>query len=115
MFYAQCMTAVMGLNLVVSTIIGSFMIEKKGLRAIFILGDVICIVALLALSLVTSLLPESSNLITVLIMIFVFGFSISLGPIVWSYIAEILPAKGNVITTIYNLFLCSSTGLLFPQ
>lgn len=109
------MTAVVGFNLVASSLFGSFLIDKLGRRAILLLGDVVCLVALLGLSLLTSLSPESDDLITLLIMIFVFGFSISLGPIVWSYIAEILPAKGNVITTIFNLLLCSSSGLIFPM
>jgi len=38
----------------------------------------------------------------------------SLGPIVWLYIAEILPPTGQTITTLVNWLFVTIIGLVFP-
>lgn len=44
-----------------------------------------------------------------------FGFGISLGPIVWLYIPEILPSqKGVSLASLHLFFWASIVGLVFP-
>ena len=47
-------------------------------------------------------------------MIYIIGFCISLGPIVWSYNAEILPEKGVSIATFVNWFGVLIVTYTFP-
>ena len=47
-------------------------------------------------------------------MILMFGFNLSIGPITWLYIAELLPPKGCTITSIINLIFVFFIGLSFP-
>lgn len=43
-----------------------------------------------------------------------FGFNLSIGPITWLYIAEILPPNGCKVTSIINLVFVFFIGLSFP-
>mmetsp|Transcript_12053 Transcript_12053/g.19011 ORF Transcript_12053/g.19011 Transcript_12053/m.19011 type:complete len:87 (+) Transcript_12053:1094-1354(+) len=45
---------------------------------------------------------------------FMFGFGISLGPIVWLYLPEILPEKGVSIAALVNWVFTAIVGIIFP-
>ncbi len=49
-----------------------------------------------------------------LIYLFIFGYGISLGPIVWLYLAEILPSKGISVATLVVFSSSTSLTFLFP-
>ena len=44
-----------------------------------------------------------------------FSFGISLGPIVWLYLPEILPEKGVSLAALANWVGCGIIGLFFPM
>jgi len=54
------------------------------------------------------------SLIAVGIYLFCFGYSVSLGPIVWLYNAEILPEKGVSLATLTNWSTVIIITFLFP-
>lgn len=43
-----------------------------------------------------------------------FAFGISLGPVVWLYLPEILPEKGVSIAALANWVFCGIIGFCFP-
>ena len=43
-----------------------------------------------------------------------FSFGISLGPVVWLYLPEILPEKGVSIAALANWVFCGIIGFCFP-
>ena len=50
-----------------------------------------------------------------IILIYLFVFNLSLGPVVWMYMAEILPDKGMAIATFYNWLFVLVVSLCFPM
>lgn len=116
---AHIITAVIGFLLTLSAVLGGKFIDRFGRKVILIIGEVIVIVCLLTLAGLARYyrFHEGDQLIKDLqitfMLIFVFGFGMSLGPIVWLYIAEILPSSACSMTTLINWFSCALIGYGF--
>lgn len=115
---ARVITAVIGFLLTLSAVLGGKFIDRYGRKVVLIIGESICIVCLLvlfglALYYVDHKVGYIKDLQITFILLFVFGFGMSLGPIVWLYIAEILPSSACSITTLINWFMCALIGYGF--
>jgi hypothetical protein len=49
-----------------------------------------------------------------LILMFILGFGLSLGPIVWLYLAEILPPKGTSLAGLHLFLWATIVAIIFP-
>lgn len=94
-------------NLVFSGLVGLLM-KRFGRKTLLVGGDLACMLSLFALALFSYLYnknPDSSTyqaLVIVFLFLYLIAFQLSLGPIVWIYIAEILPEKGVSIAVLAN-------------
>ena len=91
---------------------GGKFIDKFGRKIILIIGEVICIVCLVILA-ISAILDLNKYVSIVFILIYVFGFGMSLGTIVWVYIPEILPSCACTISTLINWFVTFLIGFFF--
>ena len=65
-------------------------------------------------ALVVLITHDNYSLSKYFILLYAFAFGVSLGPVVWFYIPEILPAKGISIAVFINWMSALIIGLCFP-
>jgi sugar porter (SP) family MFS transporter len=112
-------TSVVGVVNVFSTVVATFLLDKLGRRTLLLTGTGIMIVALVALGVVfASGSNQIGTLTLITLIIYIFAFAISMGPIFWLMSAEIFPtrlrAAGSSICSFSNWaanFLVSLTFL----
>jgi sugar porter (SP) family MFS transporter len=96
---AEVSTAVLGGAAVFVTFIVGFVIEKFGRRPLLISGEILQFLSFIVLALTrifNYLSPAILNVISVVaLVVFVIGFSFSLGPIPWLMIAELYPSDAR--------------------
>ena len=81
-----------GIILTITALVSGSILDKFGRRPLMLGGHAICIITLGILS--TFKMANLVYLNNFVILIFVFGFGMSLGPITPIYTSEILPDKG---------------------
>jgi sugar porter (SP) family MFS transporter len=112
-------TSVVGVVNVFSTVVATFLLDKLGRRTLLLTGTGIMVVALVALGIVfASGSNQIGTLTLITLIIYIFAFAISMGPIFWLMSAEIFPtrlrAAGSSICSFSNWaanFLVSLTFL----
>jgi sugar porter (SP) family MFS transporter len=112
-------TSVVGVVNVLSTVAATFMLDKLGRRLLLLVGTGIMIVALVALGIVFASGSNQTGMLTLMtLIVYIFAFAISMGPIFWLMSAEIFPtrlrAAGSSICSFSNWaanFLVSLTFL----
>lgn len=110
---AKIFTILIGLILIFSSWLSGKFIDKFGRKSILLMGEMLCILTLFFLTLFGYIdLKEPSKYI---ILVYMFSFGISLGPIVWLYLPEILPEKGVSLAALANWVFCGIIGLCFPM
>ena len=109
---AKIFTTIVGVVLIITAYLSGKFIEKFGRKTILITGELVCSIMLFFLMLSGYLNYDEPT--KYLILIFIFSFGASLGPVVWVYIPEILPEKGMGIATMANWLSCFLIGLFFP-
>lgn len=119
----QQMLATIGVGAVMmlTTIVAVKYVDKWGRRPILFVGLTIMTIGLLALALVTSAAQHSILLqyvAIVMVLFYIFGFAISLGPVVWILCSEIFPIFsrdfGIMITTAGNWLFNALLAQVFP-
>lgn len=115
-------TIAVGVVMMVTTIIAVKYVDKWGRRPILYGGLFAMTISLLSLSLVTGYAAHSSALQVIAItsvLVYVFGFAISLGPIVWILCSEIFPIYardfGIMVTTAGNWIFNAMLAQVFPS
>ena len=109
---AKIFTILIGCILIFSSWLSGKFIDKFGRKSILLLGEVLCIITLLILAIFGFL--DLSNPSKYIILVYMFSFGISLGPIVWLYLPEILPEKGVSLSVLANWVGVGIIGLFFP-
>lgn len=112
-------TSVVGVVNVLSTVAATFLLDKLGRRMLLLVGTGIMIVALAALGIVFASGSNQTGMLTLItLIVYIFAFAISMGPIFWLMSAEIFPtrlrAAGSSICSFSNWaanFLVSLTFL----
>lgn len=109
---AKVFTILIGFILLFASWLSGKIIDKFGRKSLLLYGELLCISTLLLLSIFGFLgLTEPSKYV---ILVYMFSFGISLGPIVWIYLPEILPEKGVSLAALFNWIGCGILGLFFP-
>lgn len=109
---AKIFTILIGLILTFASWLSGKFIDRFGRKSILLLGEVFCIITLGLLTILGFL--EIDSVSRYIILLFMFSFGISLGPIVWIYVPEILPERGVSMATLANWVSCGIIGLCFP-
>ena len=109
---AKIFTMLIGITLIVASTISGQTIDKLGRKTILLLGEIVCIITLIILIIFGYLLMLSPS--KYVILVYMFNFEFSLGPILWLYLAEILPEKGVSVSAVANWFAAGLIGLCFP-
>jgi SP family galactose:H+ symporter-like MFS transporter len=87
-------TSVVGIVNVVSTIIATFLLDKLGRRTLLLIGTTIMIVALAALGVIFASGSSQTGFFTLItLIVYIFAFAISMGPVFWLMSAEIFPTR----------------------
>ena len=88
-------------------------IRKYGRRNLLISGTIICIITMGILTYIfmLDLKPIYAQIFMIMYMT---GYSISLGPLAWIYNADILPQVGVSISTMINLTFTSIIAFIVP-
>lgn len=109
---AKVFTILIGCILIFASWLAGKIIDKFGRKSMLLLGEILCITTLILLTIFGFLkLTEPSKYI---ILIYIFSYGASLGPIVWLYLPEILPEKGVSVAAIANWVGCGILGFIFP-
>jgi SP family galactose:H+ symporter-like MFS transporter len=112
-------TSVVGIVNVVSTIIATFLLDRLGRRTLLLFGTALMVVALAALGVIFANSSSQTGIFTLItLIVYIFAFAISMGPVFWLMSAEIFPtrvrAAGSSICSFSNWaanFLVSLTFL----
>lgn len=104
-----------GITMVLMTFVSMALIDRLGRKPLLIAGSVIMILGYL----VTGLYMDKSPVIVLAgIISVVIGFSISLGPVMWAYLAEIFPLEvkglGISLAGMFNGIISFAVTTLFP-
>lgn len=89
-------------------------------KMLLIIGDTLLFICLIGLGVFSLLLNDAMNnefyqfIVLIFLFLFLIGYNTSLGPIVWIYIAEILPEKGVSISVLVNWSCVFIITLTFP-
>ncbi|WP_462319920.1 sugar porter family MFS transporter [Halochromatium sp.] len=116
---AAVATVIVGFVNMVTTLLAVAFVDRLGRKPILYLGLTLMALTLLAVGLVFQyeqgggVLTETDQVLTVaVVLLYIFAFAISLGPIVWIICAEIFPLEGReigiTITTIANWVFAAS-------
>lgn len=116
-------TSVVGIVNVASTIIATFLLDKLGRRTLLLIGTALMVVALAALGIIFANSSSQTGIFTLMtLIVYIFAFAISMGPVFWLMSAEIFPtrvrAAGSSICSFSNWaanFLVSLTFLSLIQ
>lgn len=73
-----------------------------------LIGQSIILATLFTLFLVYQFAPSAEWVLIAFIFIHIVGFSLSLGPIIWTYISEILKEQAIIIAVIWTLTFLSA-------
>lgn len=91
---AKVIPVILNLESVVASIISSFLLARLGRKIILQAGTFMASISLLMVAIGFLVQPDSTNasngLIITGLVIFMANFGLSLGPVVWLYIAEIV-------------------------
>jgi MFS transporter, SP family, galactose:H+ symporter len=115
-------TVAVGAVMMLTTIIAVKYVDQWGRRPILFGGLTMMTASLLVLALTSGHAAQSALLQTVAVisvLIYIFGFAISLGPIVWIICSEIFPIYardfGIMITTAGNWIFNAMLAFIFPS
>ncbi len=116
------MTLLSGVILAICSVISGYLTNKYGRRTILLIGDGFCCLFLLLIGILCYVYTlnekEDFFFLTVLIILMIFlyeiSFNISLGPVTWTYNADILNENGIAIATFSNWISCFAVSLIFP-
>ena len=113
--YRNAISVLSNVVLLISCVASSFFVNKIGRKAIFIYGSALCACFLFTLSYLSANQIEGTEFLSVtFIFMYYLAFNFSLGPIVWIYNSEILPAKGISIATLANWYGGTVVTLVLP-
>jgi SP family xylose:H+ symportor-like MFS transporter len=87
---AFAQTVIMGIVMVVFTLIATVTVDKWGRKPLLILGAIIMAVSMLALGFMFNAGSMGLSALVV-VCVYIAGFSLSWGPVVWVMLAEIFP------------------------
>lgn len=91
-------TVIVGLTNVVTTVVAILIIDRLGRRPVLFFGSALMIISMLALGVLfyDGVHTAVTQQITVaFLLLFIVGFAISLGPVIWILCSEIFPLKGR--------------------
>ena len=108
-FMANMFSFSIGLILTVTALISGGILDNYGRRPLMLAGHALCIITLGMIS--TFKLINLVYLNNFVILVFVFGFGMSLGPITPIYTSEILPDKGVSYSMLTGWFGTCVVGL----
>ena len=109
----KLLTLSVGAINLISPFIAGLFIDKLGRKVILIIGEAICALTLGILCISSYFHKDIVSI--VFILLFIYGFGVSLGIIIWIYIPETLPEKGISLGLFVN-FLCTGiVGISFPS
>lgn len=97
---------------VVSAVTAGLVVGKAGRKTILMIGTLLCMIFLGVLAYLVY--DNNSSLSRWFVLFYVFSFGMSLGPIVWIYMAEVLPDIGMAVATFVNWIFTLTIGLGFP-
>ena len=109
---ANLFTNILGVLNVLSAVTAGLIIDKAGRKSILLFGNFLCIVFLGILSYLVY--HDNYAVSKYFVLLYIFAFGMSLGPVVWIYIAEILPDKGIAVAIFLNWVFTLIVGLCFP-
>lgn len=92
--------------------------KHLGRKTLLVGGDAVCMITLFALAVFSYLFTKSDSykyLVIIFLFAYLIAFQLSLGPITWLYLAEILPEKGISIAVLFNWIATSIVAQVFPK
>lgn len=101
----------------VATILTVFVLTRVGRRPLTLFGNLGLAIIDLAIGVLFVFEDEwkpSGMFIFALLIVYMFIYGISLGPVVWLYVPEIIPANVVPIATMMNWFGCSLCVIFTP-
>ena len=110
---ATIFTFLIGVILTLTAVISGKFMDHFGRRKAMIYGDLFCVIFLGVL--VVFKTTPLAFLNKYVILLFVFSFGVSLGPILWVYLSETLPEKGVSLATLVNWMASLFISLVFPK
>jgi SP family arabinose:H+ symporter-like MFS transporter len=98
-----------------SAFVAALLIAKYGRKSIMLVGNIIITACLIGYGLVCIFINEQEIIMKYLLFIYSFSFGFSLGPLLWIYVAEILPDKGLGIAVLVNWLFTFAIAQVFPN
>ena len=115
---ANLIPVFLNLEQIVGGLLSSYLLTKFGRKTLLQLGTVLAAFCLLIIALGFFIQDSSQNvanaLIVIGLVIFMANFGLSLGPLVWLYIPEIVEPKIVPFSTLANWTSASIVMILFP-
>lgn len=96
---------ILGFFQIIVTLISGFFINRFGRRPMMLIGQSIIVVSLFACMISTMLVERHEILTTVFIFVYMFGYSISVGPLFMMYAVETLSNLQLIIQIYWGLMI----------
>ena len=113
-------TVIVGLTNVLTTIVAILVIDRLGRRPVLFFGSTLMIISMFALGVLFHHgvhTATQQNITVGFLLLFIVGFAISLGPVIWILCSEIFPLKGRDVgvtfSTAANWFGNTIVGMTF--
>lgn len=106
-------TIIMSAIQIVITFIASLVVERSGRRLLLLIGFSFVTIILGAFAVVGTLTANSPAL-KWFIWVYMIGFGLSVGPLPWVYMADILPDVGLGVAALANWLAVFVIGMAFP-
>jgi SP family galactose:H+ symporter-like MFS transporter len=91
-------TSVVGVVNVIATVIAIFLLDKLGRRTLLLIGSAAMVVALIMLGAIFAFGVSNVGMLTLIaLVIYIFAFAISMGPVFWLMSAEIFPTRVRAV------------------
>ncbi|CAD8073318.1 unnamed protein product [Paramecium sonneborni] len=110
-----------GLVSIAASVFSSIMINRAGRRIILLIGNGFCFISLTLNCIIISIQSQGEQeqktfqlLNLVFLTIYVISYSLSLGPVFWVYLSEVLPTKGISLVVFINWISCATLAQIFP-
>lgn len=98
-----------------SAFVAAALIAQYGRKTVLLAGNIIVTLTLLGYGVITLTAGEENFILKYLLFVYSFAFGFSLGPLLWIYVAEILPDKGVAIAVLVNWLFTFAIAQVFPS
>ena len=113
-FFARVMTLIIGILSLISGLLAIFILKWVGRKTMLVYGTLGSAISLLCLGFFSGIIDGGIVVSSLLIFIYIFVFTMTMGSVFWAYVGEVLNDKAMSIGLTSNIFTIIALSFAFP-